>query len=337
MSSQVYAPVNYTPMQPDESGYVDAVNSVRRDRMARAGGMQALEAMLLANQQGKANLDRYTAQTPHEISKSRREGTYADLEVNTPGHLPALLAGQRANAGKQVLEHRFIEQTQPGKINQTNAEQDLSAFSTQLQRIQALGRAAGPLMAQGEYQRLFQNAPEEMKKFLPSMYDAGSIEETLSLLAQTPQHRGAMALEKERGATARAVGAGNNAATVAAANARAASRVKTLLQQFESAKTLEQMVMYGEMILTDDSVDEPTKRQVAVGVDRAKRMFAEKMARGGLDLGNPRGGAGGIAAGVNSRLGPTGGGMGPGAGGSGITPPAGSNILRFDAQGNPIR
>jgi hypothetical protein len=325
MANDIYAPIGYTPMQPDKPGYVDAVNSVRRDRMAEAANMMGLESMLTGNQQAQFNLQRDQQNQPFNLDKLRDEAMAARGRMENPAYYPAMQQGDIDRAGALGIDLKVKRGTADSSIAEQNSANEIKALTNHLMRVQAVG-SQNPLLGQAEYQRVMQTVSPELKSIMPGMYDPKSINETLNLLSQTPAHRGEMEKTHATNAMHIIVGQGNNRATVEAASLRAKAKVKDLLEQFESAKTPEQMHMYGTMILMDPEVDAQTKQQVQAGVNSASRLIAEKNAKGQFNFNNPRAGAGPIADETYGRLGGNGGGA-----------PSAPQIRRYDAQGNPVR
>lgn len=292
MANNIYAPFTYSDIGPRPYSPGNAVEVAERDMQARQAQEYALQQMMMQNQNQQMQNQLFQQTMPDKVNVSHLEGNQAQYN-NRPAFLEAMSQGQMGDAYSKFAKGTTDMATMGTGIDATNAANTTNALTQTVQQLRAQA-AFSPMMAQANYQTFRAKLPPQVQQFMPTMYDPESVENAVKVFTDTPQHRGQMEVEKLKSDTALKVGQGNNAATVEAAKYRAGARIKDLFDQFQSAKTPEQMLFVGQMILNSDEADERTKAMVRKGTETAARIIAQKNSKGSIDFNNPTGGTGGI-------------------------------------------
>lgn len=238
-------------------------------------------------------------------SEAQLAGQMANTRRNNPNYAPSIVEGDIGKAQEQSAAGKLAQGTVAGKIDVQNAKSRIQQWDVAADMLQRSG-ATSPMMAQGQWQQIKQTLPKEVQGMFPDAYDPsvpGRIKEFVKA-ADTHISNHVRELEKTRAGheTAIPVAQIHGAAQVEAARVRAQARIKTLLENFTAAKTESQMMMYGEMIKADPEVEPAVIKQVEAGMAMAKKIFAERQAKGGIDFKDPTGGQAPLVQGILDRL-----------------------------------
>lgn len=293
------------------------VDASKQGMAAQVAKMRTLEMMATEHAQRQAELQRYQGETPNKLAESDLAGMVARDSMAIPGYGRSIGQGRMGEADQNWAKGQVALGTMNSDIGRKVAENEVTT-AEQAERLfstfePAMKAAGSPLEAQASYNEMLQRIPERARAMFPKTYGP-QVHQLLAqmrqAIIQNPAHNRTMEAERLKSSTAITVGKGNNDATRYAADQRAlraGGAIKTLMQQHQAAKTPEAAIYTGEMLLANPDLNEIDRKQVEASVAAAKRIVAEKMARGSFDMSQPSAGPGALAAGVNERL------SGPGA------------------------
>ncbi len=261
-------------------GMMFAQDRSRYDQMA------GLQDLMMQNQAAKSQEDLIQGAP---VRQAERTAALADLPMKSRG-LAATTEGQE-------LGTAFTRATQPGAIDLTNQGNRAKAGDQRLQVMEQgiavakalselgpLGPDAIPRLAQmglpmdNPIVQQILNTPDPRQIGPRAQQALRALSEARASYRTTMDQESA----QQAGALVRGERAGFWAVEVA--KQRSAARIQGLLQQFQTAKTTEQMQFIGEMIMQDPEIDEGIKARVRAGVEQARRSEAAKRAQGAITL-----------------------------------------------------
>lgn len=230
----------------------------------------------------------------------------------TSGYGGAIVGGRMGEANTKEAAGRKAMGTLQTDITAGNAKNRTATLEDEARRLEYLTAGGDNLAGNMEYQKFYNNIPDDLKGHFPKQYDK-SVPETLrkihNVLTQSPAHRrqvdeigqkGAWDIKKQETA---------NAGAVNVANARSGARNLDFDQALKRAATPAHIMSIASQIDADTTIDE---RQRDTLKARAKAAFDKMVAfeaakadkqPGIADLRDP--GAPGNR--VNERLNPGGG------------------------------
>lgn len=222
MPGQNYSSFTYPQSLPQPPLLADAPMEARREMMVEQAGKYGLESMLLGNQQSKANLDRYTQETPHYITQQEWKAAQDRGRMNRRGFLESQLSGEMGTHQQQAAKGRIDQATAGSTIDKTNASNFIEAFTANLQRIHAIG-SVNPMAAEPLFREWKQSLPEGAQEQLPPFYTTQWGEQALQSLSRTPASRGTLENTQLQGTLREKTAVGNreSAERIAGINAKA--------------------------------------------------------------------------------------------------------------------
>ncbi len=162
---------------------------------------------------------------------------------NTPGYAPAMIGGKMGTAQEQQVKGQVALGTQDSTIGTKNTENLVRGLEN-ASRYMEIAATNNPTMAQAGYMQLLEKLPPQLRQRFPSQYTP-EVPKMLQALSDTiknsPEHRRTMEKTRVERDSAEAVGRGNNAATIQAAQIGADSRTaiaQARLQQFLSSNKM---------------------------------------------------------------------------------------------------
>lgn len=306
----------FSPQAPDTGfkpgGFLGGM--LYADQYARYKDMASLQDMMAkmsAQTQGEELYMGAPMRQAERDSKTAKFGVDAMVSneaMQTPGYASTMVGGTMGDAQTRQAKGRKDMATVGSEIDATNISNVVKGLE-QTGRMLEMAMSTNPLMGQMEYKAFLEKVPPALRQQFPPQYTP-QVPQILSQLANTiknsPEHRRATEIHSMDNASRERIASGNNAATRYAADQRAAqsgSRIKTLMQQAEAAKTPEAAVYLGRMLLADPDLHETDRVKVEAMVKAATAIIAEKVAKGSFNLGDPRATPGDLADDIKKRLG----------------------------------
>lgn len=272
----------------------------------RANYDQAVGLQQLLNQQ---KAQEFFNEAPTRAVQDKAKGMQALVQGSTdvaklanPDYLPSAVQGDIGKNQQAAAQGKVATGTADTDIATKNSDNVSKTFSDLVSNMEVVGKAS-PMYAQAMWGSFKKSLPANHPlQQLPDTWSPQLQEQLSGAMQNSIKQRQAMSLQTSKNESSEKIAAGHDRAMVQAAQLRASARVKSLVEQFQAAKTPEQMIFTGQMILNDTDVDEPTKKMVQQGVMAAARTLAQRNAKGQIDFANPTGGTGSIESDYFNRL-----------------------------------